>query len=87
MSPPIVEPSRLLAGACATCFSALAGCARYGTSKGLAGPAAYGGAASSRAALRRRLAFSAAGAGASGVLASTAEIPVGGGNVLTAQRS
>ena len=68
----------MLAGACATCFSALAGCARYGTSNGLAGPAAYGGAASSAAGPA-----SAAGAGASGVLASTGQIPVGGGKILT----
>jgi Rieske Fe-S protein len=65
----------MLAGACATCLGALAGCARYGTSNGLAGPAAYGGAPSS-----------AAGGNASTVLASTAEIPVGGGKVLTAQK-
>jgi Rieske Fe-S protein len=68
----------MLAGACATCLSALAGCARYGTSNGLAGPASYGGAPSSAAG-----ASSAAGGGASDVLASTTEIPVGGGKILT----
>jgi Rieske Fe-S protein len=68
----------MLAGACATCLSALAGCARYGTSNGLAGPAAYSGAPSSAAGPA-----SAAGGSASDVLASTAEIPVGGGKILT----
>jgi len=80
----------MLAGACATCLSALAGCARYGTSNGLAGPAAYGGAPSSAAgpasaagASSATGASSAAGGSASDVLASTAEIPVGGGKILT----
>ena len=68
----------MLTGACATCFAALSGCARYGTSNGLAGPTAYSGAPSSAASTG-----SAAGANASAVLASTAEIPVGGGKVLT----
>ena len=74
----------MLAGACATCLSALAGCARYGTSNGLAGPAAYGGAPSSAAGPASAAgASSAAGGSASDVLASTAEIPVGGGKILT----
>jgi Rieske Fe-S protein len=77
----------MLAGACATCLGALAGCARYGTSNGLAGPAAYGGAPSSAAGTGSTAgASSAAGGNASTVLASTAEIPVGGGKVLTAQK-
>ena len=69
----------MLAGACATCLSAVAGCARYGTGNGgLAGPPAQGGAASSPAA-----AASSAGTNATAVLATTADIPVGGGKVLT----
>jgi Rieske Fe-S protein len=68
----------VLAGACAACTAALAGCARYGTSYGLAGPPAPGGAASSPAG-----AASSAGTSAPAVLASTADIPVGGGKVLT----
>ena len=74
----------VLAGTCAACIASLAGCARYGTSSGLAGapaPAATtpstppaGGAASS------------AGATTAAALASTADIPVGGGKVLTAQK-
>jgi Rieske Fe-S protein len=74
----------MLAGACATCLSALAGCARYGTSNGLAGPAAYGGAPSSAAGPASAAgASSAAGGSASDVLASTGQIPVGGGKILT----
>jgi Rieske Fe-S protein len=74
----------MLAGACATCLSALAGCARYGTSNGLAGPAAYSGAPSSAAGPASAAgASSAAGGSASDVLASTGQIPVGGGKILT----
>ena len=77
----------MLAGACATCLSALTGCARYGTGNGLAGPAAYGGPPSSAAGTASAAgASSAAGANAPGVLASTAQIPVGGGKVLTDQK-
>jgi Rieske Fe-S protein len=76
----------ILAGACAACAAALAGCARYGTSNGLAGaPAgapAYGGPAPAGT--------GSAGAGSAGgaanVLASTSAVPVGGGTILTAQR-
>ena len=71
----------VLAGACAACVAALSGCARYGTSNGLAGPPgqpAYGGAPSTGTA--------SAGGSASAVLATTAEIPVGGGKILTAQK-
>jgi Rieske Fe-S protein len=77
----------VLASACAACTAALAGCARYGTSSGLAGapapaattPSAPGAASASGAA-------SSAGTNASAALASTADIPVGGGKVLTAQK-
>jgi Rieske Fe-S protein len=72
----------VLAGACAACAATLAGCARYGTSNGLAGsPAgapAYGGPATAGT--------GSAGGSASTVLATTTEIPVGGGKVLTAQK-
>jgi Rieske Fe-S protein len=74
----------MLAGACAACAAALTGCARYGTSSGLAGsPAqpAYGGGASSAAG-----SAPAAAGGAPAALATTAEIPVGGGKILTAQK-
>jgi Rieske Fe-S protein len=63
----------------------VAGCARYGTSYGLAGAPATGGTSSS--------ATGAASAGASSggatkpaVLAKTTDVPVGGGKILTAQK-
>jgi len=83
------SPSRraLLAGACAACAATLAGCARYGTSSGLAGaPAgapAYGGPTSAGTGAAGT---GSAGGSAANVLASTADIPVGGGKVLTAQK-
>ena len=76
----------VLAGACAACTAALAGCARYGTSSGLAAapaPAATTPAATTPSAGG---AASSAGTSTSAVLASTADIPVGGGKVLTAQK-
>ena len=74
----------VLAGACAACAAALAGCARYGTSNGLAGSPAYGGAYPSTAGTGP----SGSSPGASGqvVLAKTSDIPVGGGKVLTARK-
>jgi Rieske Fe-S protein len=71
----------VLASACAACTAALAGCARYTTSNGLAGPPAPAGPTSSAGG-----AASSAGTNASAVLASTADIPVGGGKVLTVQK-
>jgi Rieske Fe-S protein len=88
----------VLTGACAACAAALAGCARYGTSNGLAGPAAYGGAPSSAAGAGSSAGAASSagpgssagtassGTGASAVLASTADIPVGGGKVITDKR-
>jgi Rieske Fe-S protein len=77
----------VLAGACAACAASLAGCARYGTSEGLAGPPAPGGATSpATGAASSPGAASAAGASTSAVLASTADIPVGGGKVLSTQK-
>jgi Rieske Fe-S protein len=77
----------VLASACAACTAALAGCARYGTSSGLAGaPAPAGPASSAAGASSAPGATSSAGTNASAVLASTADIPVGGGKVLTAQK-
>ena len=71
----------VLAGACAACAAALAGCARYGTSNGLAGPPAQGAAYSSAAGTG-----SSTGANGPVVLARTTDIPVGGGKVLTDKR-
>jgi Rieske Fe-S protein len=77
----------VLAGACGACAAALAGCARYGTSNGLAGPPATpGGAASPAAGASSAGAASSAGTSAPAVLASTADIPVGGGKILTGQK-
>jgi Rieske Fe-S protein len=77
----------VLTGACAACAASLAGCARYGTSYGLAGPPASGGAASpATGAASSPGAASAPGANTSAVLASTADIPVGGGKVLSTQK-
>ncbi len=84
MTRPAVRPSSrraVLATACAACAATLAGCARYGTSNGLAGSPAQGGAYPSAPA-----AGSSAGASGPVVLAKTADIPVGGGTVLTAQK-
>jgi Rieske Fe-S protein len=73
----------VLAGACAACAATLAGCARYGTSNGLAGSPtvgpAYGPPTSAGTG-------PAAGGSAANVLATTTEIRVGGGKVFTAQK-
>jgi Rieske Fe-S protein len=74
----------VLASACAACTAALAGCARYGTSSGLAGAPAP--AATTPSAPPAGGAASSAGATTAAALASTADIPVGGGKVLTAQK-
>ena len=64
----------VLVGACGTCAVALAGCAAYGPGQPAAAPQATGAAAGA----------GGAGAGAaSGALASTADVPVGGGVILT----
>ncbi len=84
MTRPAVRPSSrraVLATACAACAATLAGCARYGTSNGLAGSPAQGGAYPSAPA-----AGSSAGSSGPVVLAKTTDIPVGGGTVLTAQK-
>ncbi len=81
--PAVRRSSRraVLATACAACAATLAGCARYGTSNGLAGSPAQGGAYPSAPA-----AGSSAGSSGPVVLAKTTDIPVGGGTVLTAQK-
>jgi len=93
MTGPYVRSSSrraVLASACAACTAALAGCARYGTSSGLAGapgPApSAAGASSAAGAPSATGAASSGGASASAVLASTTDIPVGGGKVLTAAK-
>jgi Rieske Fe-S protein len=76
----------LLAGACAACAATLAGCARYGTSNGLAGAPAGAPAYGPPSAGTGSAGTGSAGGGASSALATTSEIPVGGGKVLTAQK-
>jgi Rieske Fe-S protein len=80
----------VLAGACAACAASLTGCARYGTSSGLAAPAAgYGGAPSSAAGTTSSSAAGttpSSGGNGPAVLASTTDIPVGGGKVLPNQK-
>jgi len=80
MADPSVPASNrraLLACAGAACAAALAGCARYSASNGIAGgQSAQSGSSSAAPA-------SAAGSGGSSVLAKTTDIPVGGGKILT----
>ena len=77
----------VLAGTCAACVATLAGCARYGTSSGLAGaPAAPATTSSASAGGGLSGGGSSGGGAASNVLAKTTDIPVGGGKILTAQK-
>jgi len=83
MSTPHVRAASrraLLAGACAACAAALAGCARYDSNNGgIAGGAPGQGGPASAAA-------GPTNPDAPAVLASTADIPVGGGKILTGQK-
>jgi len=76
--PSIPASSRraLLACAGAACAAALAGCARYNSSSGIAGGQSQGGSSPAAPA-------SQAGSNGSAVLAKTTDIPVGGGKILT----
>ena len=80
MAEPTVPASNrraLLACAGAACAAALAGCARYNSSNGIAGgQSAQGGSSSAAPA-------GSAGSGGSAVLAKTSDVPVGGGKILT----
>jgi len=81
-TPHVRAASRraLLAGACAACAAALAGCARYDSNNGgIAGGAPGQGGPASAAA-------GPTNPDAPAVLASTADIPVGGGKILTGQK-
>jgi Rieske Fe-S protein len=72
----ILNRRSVLVGACGTCAVAVAGCAAYGTNQPAAAPApaAAGNAAGPAPA--------GGGGAAPGVLASTTDIPVGGGVIL-----
>jgi nitrite reductase/ring-hydroxylating ferredoxin subunit len=93
-TPQVRTASRraLLAGACAACAAALAGCARYDSNNGgIAGgaPAQGGPPAQSGASAQSSTGSSAAvlaSPNAPAVLASTADIPVGGGKILPGQK-
>jgi Rieske Fe-S protein len=91
--PHVPHASRraLLAGVGAACAAALAGCARYDSnSGGVAGgaPAQSSVPAQSSAPAAASGTSPAAAAGSTGppALASTADVPVGGGTVLTAKK-
>jgi Rieske Fe-S protein len=71
---PAASRRAMLACACAACAAALAGCARYSSSGGIDG----GQSAPSSP--------EPGGSGGSRVLATTAEIPVGGGKILTTKK-
>ena len=80
--PSVPTPNRraLLACAGAACAAALAGCARYNSSNGIAeGQSAPAGSSSGAPA-------SPGGSNGSTVLAKTTDIPVGGGKIFEAQQ-
>ena len=79
MAEPSVPASNrraLLACADAACAAVLAGCSRYNSGNGIAGGQSASAGSSSAAPA------SAAGSNGSAVLASTTDIPVGGGKIL-----
>jgi len=76
-SVPTSSRRALLACAGAACAAALAGCARYNSSNGVAGGQSAQAGSSSAAPP------SPAGSNGSTVLAETTDIPVGGGKILT----
>jgi Rieske Fe-S protein len=82
--PSIPAPGRrtLLAGACAACAAALAGCARYNSNNGGVAGGQPAQASSTTAAPANASSGPAASNGPP-VLAKTADIPVGGGKILT----
>jgi nitrite reductase/ring-hydroxylating ferredoxin subunit len=87
-TPHVRSASRraLLAGACAACAAALAGCARYDSNNGgIAGGAPAQGGASAQSSTGSSAAGPAS-PNAPAVLASTADIPVGGGKILLGQK-
>ena len=85
MTEPSIPASNrraVLACAGAACAAALAGCARYDSSSGVAdGQSASSQSASSRSSTAAPA--SSAGPDGSSVLARTTDIPVGGGKILT----
>ena len=82
---PASRRRALLAGAGAVCAAALAGCARYHSNSGIAGPppSAASSAAGSSAASSGT---GAAGSSGPAALTTTSQVPVGGGQILTAAK-
>jgi Rieske Fe-S protein len=79
---PASSRRAVLASAGAACVAALAGCARYDANNGgLAGVPAQGDSASPAASTAQ-----SGGVTTPDVLASTADVPVGGGTILTAKK-
>ena len=79
-SPDVPTSSRraMLAGAGAACVAALSGCATYNANTGLAG------AAPAQSSTTSSGSGNGSGSGSTpGVLASTSDVPVGGGTILT----
>ena len=82
-SPDVPTSSRraMLAGAGAACVAALSGCATYNANTGLAG------AAPAQSSTTSSGSGNGSGSGSTpGVLASTSDVPVGGGTILTDKR-
>ncbi len=71
---PAASRRAMLACAGAACAATLAGCARYSSKGGIGGGQSAPGSPGP------------AGSNGSGALATTSEIPVGGGKILTAQK-
>ena len=83
-SVPVSSRRTLLVSACAACVAALAGCARYNSNNG----GIAGGQPAQSSSPPEAPASPSSGAAPNGpsVLARTADIPVGGGKILTDKR-
>jgi Rieske Fe-S protein len=81
-SVPASSRRTLLAGAGAACAAALAGCSTYNANSGIAGAPPAASSSSAAASSGTGTASSSGPA----VLATTSQIPVGGGDILTAQK-
>lgn len=80
---PLQSRRTLLAGACVAGVAALAGCTTYDANNGgIAGPPPSSAAPTSQAAAGATGASGAASAAPAGLLATTAEVPVGGGKII-----
>jgi Rieske Fe-S protein len=82
---PASRRRALLAGAGAVCAAALAGCARYNSNSGIAGPPPVPS-SSAPATSAGGSGTGAAGSSGPAALTTTSQVPVGGGQILTAQK-